>query len=86
MTALQLNAINIELWQSIAAIADKESLMKRLARYAKKLVSEKQADQTLFTEKEFFARVDEAREQIKRGEGIEMMPEESLDDFLKRVG
>ena len=36
--------------------------------------------------KEFFARVDEAREQIKRGEGVEMLPNESLDEFLQRVG
>ena len=35
---------------------------------------------------EFFARVDEAREQIKRGEGVEMLPNESLDEFLQRVG
>ena len=30
MTAVQLNAMNTELWQSIGAIADSEQLMKRL--------------------------------------------------------
>ena len=42
MTAAQLNAMNTELWQSIGTIADSEPLMKRLTRYAKKLVKEKQ--------------------------------------------
>ena len=78
--------MNTELWQSIGAIADSEPLMKRLTRYAKKLVKEREADPTLLSKEKFFARVDEAREQIKRGEGVEMLPDESLDDFLKRVG
>ena len=54
MTAAQLNAMNTELWQSIGTIADSEPLMKRLTRYAKKLVKEKQ-DPTLMSKEEFFA-------------------------------
>ena len=50
MTAVQLNAMNTELWQSIGAIADSEQLMKRLTRYAKKLVKEKE-DPTLMTKR-----------------------------------
>lgn len=83
MTAVQLNA---EILRNLGAIAEDESMLKRVAKYLRKLVSEKEADHTLFTKEEFFARVDEAREQIKRGEGVEMLPDESLDDFLKRVG
>ena len=49
-------------------------------------ISEKEADPTLLSKEDFFARVDEAREQIKRGEGFEMLPDESLDEFLNRVG
>lgn len=83
MTAVQLNA---EILRNLGAIAEDESMLKRVAKYLRKLVSEKEADHTLLTKEEFFARVDEAREQIKRGEGVEMLPDESLDDFLKRVG
>ena len=54
MTAIELNAMNTELWQSIGAIADSESLMKRLTRFAKKLVKEKN-DPTLMTEEELSA-------------------------------
>lgn len=83
MTAVQLNA---EILRNLGAIAEDESMLKRVAKYLRKLVAEKEADPTLMTKEEFFARVDEAREQIKRGEGVEMLPDESLDDFLKRVG
>ena len=83
MTAVQLNA---EILRNLGAIAEDESMLKRVAKYLRKLVSEKEADPTILSKEEFFARVDEAREQIKRGEGVEMLPNESLDEFLKRVG
>ena len=83
MTTIQLNA---EILRNLGAIAEDEGMLKRVAKYLRKLVTEKEADPTLLTKKEFFARVDEAREQIKRGEGVEMLPDESLDEFLQRVG
>ena len=85
MTAIQLNAMNTELWQSIGAIADSEPLMKRLARYAKKLVKEK-SDSTLMTKEEFFAKIERAEQQAARGEGMAMLPGEDLSAFLKRNG
>ena len=83
MTAVQLNA---DILRNLGALAEDESMLKRVAKYLRRLVSEKQNDPTLLTRKEFFARVDEARDQIRRGEGVEMLPEESLDEFLARVG
>lgn len=85
MTAIQLNAMNTELWQSIGAIADSEPLMKRLTRYAKKLVKEKK-DSTLMTKDEYFAMLDEAEKQINRGEYSVMLPDEDLATHLKRLG
>ena len=41
MTAAQYDAMNVQLWQNIGAIADNQSLMKRLAKYVAKLVKEK---------------------------------------------
>ncbi|MBR3656697.1 MAG: hypothetical protein IKN58_05920 [Prevotella sp.] len=83
MTAVQLNA---EILRNLGALAEDESMLKRVAKYLRKLVSEKEADPTLLSKEDFFASVDEAREQIKRGEGVEMLPDESLDEFLNRVG
>ena len=77
--------MNAEILRNMSIIAEDENLLKRAVKYLRRLVAEKQ-DPTLFTKEKFFERVDEAREQIKRGEGIEMLPDESLDEFLKRVG
>ncbi|MBQ3631454.1 MAG: hypothetical protein II949_09475 [Prevotella sp.] len=85
MTAIQLNTMNTELWQSIGAIADNESLMRRLTRYAKKLAKEKE-DSTLMTKEEFFAKIERAEQQSARGEGMAMLPGEDLATFLKRNG
>ena len=86
MTAVQLNTMNTELWQSIGAIADSEPLMKRLTRYAKKLVKEREADPTLMSKEEFFARIEEAEQQIARGEGHKLLPGENVTAFLRRMG
>lgn len=82
MTAIQLRA---ELFKEMNPLLDSEAALEKLLKYVKKLAAKKQ-DPTLMTKEEFFARVDEAREQIRQGEGIRMMPNESLDDFLGRVG
>ncbi len=77
--------MNAEILRNMSIIAEDESLLKRAARYLRKLAAEKENDTTLLSKEEFFARVDDAREQIKRGEGVEMLPDESLDEFLERV-
>ena len=82
MTAIQLNAMNVELWQSIGAIADSEPLMKRLTRYAKKLVMERKADSATMTKEEFFARVDESLEQARQGRVHRIESKEDLHRFL----
>lgn len=82
MTTLQLNA---ELYRAMGEIADDEILMNKVLKYVKKLAAKKQ-DETLMTKEEFFARVDEAREEIRQGKGIKMLPNETLDEFLRRVG
>ena len=85
MTAVQLNTMNTELWQSIGAIADSEPLMRRLTRYAKKLAKEKR-DEALMSEEEYFAKIERAEQQAARGEGMEFLPGEDLTAFLKRNG
>lgn len=84
MTAVQLNAMNTELWQSIGAIADNESLMKRLTRYAKKLVKEKE-DPTLMTKEEFFQMVDEAKQEITDGKGRRFSNLDEMNAWLNSL-
>ena len=80
MTAIQLNAMNTELWQSIGAIAGSEPLMKRLARYDKKLVKEK-SDSTLMTKEEFFAKIERAEQQP----GKSFANVEELDKYIRSL-
>lgn len=84
MTTAQLNAMNTELWQGIGTIADSETLMKRLTRYVKKLVKEKE-DPTLMTKEEFFQMVDEAKQEIADGKGHRFDSVEELDRYIRSL-
>ena len=56
MTTLQLNA---EIYEALSIIAQDESLLKKAARSLKRLASMKK-DETLMSEEEFFATVDQS--------------------------
>ena len=77
MTAIQLNA---EILRNLGAIAEDESMLKRVAKYLRKLVAEKQPDPTELTREEFFARIDKAEKEIAEGKGITF---DNLDDMNK---
>ena len=83
MTAIQLNA---ELFRTMGEIADDETLMAKLLKYAKKLAASKKADPTLMTKEEFFAKLERGEEEYRQGKTYKMLPNESLDEFLRRVG
>ena len=82
MTALQLNA---DIYRNLAVLSENQSLLDKAAKYIRRLVKQMTEDPTCMTKEEFFARIDEAREEIRQGKGVRMLPNESLDDFLKRV-
>jgi len=42
-------------------------------------------DDTLMSKEEYFANIDRSLQEIKEGKGFEMLPNESLSDFLKRT-
>ena len=82
MTALQLNA---ELLRELSVIVEDGTLLTKALKYIKKLTAKKD-DPTLMSKEEFFRNLDEAERDIANGKGIEMLPDETLDDLLKRVG
>ena len=84
MTATQLNIMNTELWQSIGAIADNESLMKRLTKYAKRLVKDKN-DPTLLTKEDYLAKLERAEKQIEQGEYTAFESAEALDQYIRNL-
>ena len=69
MTAIQLNA---EILRNMSIIAEDENLMKRAAKYLRKLVSERE---------EFFARIDKARKQP----GKQFSSVEELDQYIRNL-
>lgn len=66
MTAIQLNA---EILRNLGTLAEDEGMLKRVAKYLRKLVAEKEADPTHFTKEEFFRMIDEAKQDIADGKG-----------------
>ena len=85
MNTATINSYSADILQGLGAISGNEMALARVAKYVRRVVKEQEKDPTLMTEEEFFARVDNGRQQIKDGLGIEMLPNESLSDFLKRV-
>lgn len=81
MTAIELNA---ELLRNMSIIAEDENLLKRAAKYLRKLVAEKE-DPTLMTKEEFFARVDKAREEIRQGKGKRFSNLEEMNAWLNSL-
>lgn len=77
MTSVQLNA---QIWRDMGILADSEPMMKRVAKYLRKLVKEKE-DPTLMTEEEFFAKIERAEEQS----GKSFANVEELDKYIRSL-
>ena len=69
----------------MSIIAEDENLLKRAAKYLRKLVSEKQADPTLIPREEFFASLDRGEEQYLQGKTHRIESPEQLRNFLNSL-
>ena len=83
MTTSQQTA---EILQNLSVLAESEDMMKRVAKYLRKLVKQKQADPTLMSKEEFFEKLDKAEEDYQKGNFTTLQPGESVTDMLKRCG
>ena len=83
MTTSQLNA---EILQNLSLLSESEDMMARVAQYLRKLVKEQNADPTLMSKEEFFAKLDKAEEDYQKGNYTTLMQGESVTDMLKRCG
>lgn len=83
MTALQLNN---NIYRSLGIISEDENVLRKAAKYLSRLAKSMTDDPTRLSKEEFFANVDEAVEQAKQGRTHRMRDDESLEDFLRRVG
>ena len=83
---MTISELNAEVLRNLSIVAEDENLLKRVAKYLRRVVAEKQKDPTLMTEEEFFARVEEAEEQYRQGQYSTLMLGETVEDMLKRSG
>ena len=60
-------------------------MLKRVAKYLRKLISEKEADQTLLSKEEFFARLDKAEKEIAEGKGITFTNRDEMNAWLNSL-
>ena len=81
MTAVEMNA---ELFRQLSIIAEDESLMAKMLKYAKKLTASKTAP-TLMTKEEFFAKIDESLEQARQGRVHRIESKAELNQFLNSL-
>ncbi len=79
MTALQLNA---DIYRNLGIIAEDESMLKKVAKYVRKLAKQATEDPTCMTKEEYFAMLDRA----EKGPRHRMLPDEDLTAFLRRMG
>ena len=82
MTIYQMNA---ELFRELSIIAEDESMMAKLLKYAKKLTAKKQ-DEALVTQENFMASLDRGEEEYRQGKCVRLLPGESVSDMLRRSG
>ena len=81
MTAVEMSA---ELFRQLSIIAEDESLMAKMFKYAKKLTASK-TDPTLMTKEEFFAKIDESLEQARQGRVHRIESKAELNQFLNSL-
>ena len=82
MTAVQLNA---EILRNLGTLAEDENMLKRVAKYLRKLVAEKQEDPTLISKEEFFASLDKGEEEYRQGKTHRINSVEELNHFLSSL-
>jgi len=82
MTAIQLNA---EILRNLGTLAEDESMLKRVAKYLRKLVAEKKEDPTLFTKEEFFSMIDKAKQDIADGKGRSFSNADEMNAWLNSL-
>ena len=86
MTAVQLNAMNAQIWRDMGIIAEDESMMMRVAKYIRKVAKEMTEDHTAMSKEEFYAMIEEGERAYERGECTRLMPGESVTEMLRRSG
>lgn len=85
MTAIQMKALNAQMWRDMGTIAEDEGMMRRVAKYLRKVVKEMSEDSTLMSEEEFLAKLDKGEEAYRQGKTHHINSLEELDQFINSL-
>lgn len=80
-----IDTYTADIQQSLNAIANDEDMLARVAKYLRRLLKSRQPDPTMMTKEEFYAMLERGEEEYRQGKTHSMLPNETLDEFLKRV-
>ena len=87
MTASQAR-LNAQCFGALQIISQDEELMRKAVRSLQRIVDKVKPatdDPTLMTKEEFFRRVDQARGEYERGQGVEFSTKESMRAYLMNI-
>ena len=82
MTTLQLNA---DIYRNLSIIAEDETMLKRVAKYLKRLTAELADGQTGMSKEEYFARLDQAEREIAEGKGTTFTNKADMNAWLNSL-
>ena len=82
MTTLQLIA---DIYRNLSIIAEDETMLKRVAKYLKRLTAELADDQTGMSKEEYFARLDQAEREIAEGKGTTFTNKADMNAWLNSL-
>ena len=77
--------MNAEILRNLGTLAEDESMLKRVAKYLRKLVAEKESDSTEMSREEFIARVEKAEKDIDEGKGITFTNRDDMNAWLNSL-
>ena len=82
MTAIQLNA---DIYQHLLMLSKDESMLKRVAKYLRRLTAEMANDPTCLSKEEYFARLDAAEREIAEGKGTTFTNKADMNAWLNAL-
>ena len=82
MNEVQLDA---DILRNLGIIAEDETMLDKVAKYLRRVVKQMTEDPTRMNKEEFFARVDEAREEIRQGKGVSFTNQAEMNAWLNSL-
>ena len=82
MKTIQLDG---EILRNLGIIAEDKMVLTKVAKYLRRMAKQASQDSTLMSKDEFFARVEEAEQDIKEGKGITFTNKAEMNAWLNTL-